>query len=398
MPLVALVLCSVLALAWCEGVLELDSSNFQKTLAENDCVLVNFYAPWCEHCKALAPEYEKVAMALQNNSGKFVVAKINADKHSGIRNEYYVTQYPVIKLFTLKDTLEYEGDYSSEEILSWVNENVPGSKGDKLEGSLVTLTDENFDSVVHGGSKNVLVDFYAPWCGYCKKFAPVWEQLANKLSNSKDLVVAQIDADRYTSVASKYEINAYPTIKLFNRDHPTGLRYTGMRTIEALSGYVQDLASKTSERAEGMLDSIKDSIDIKNTYEKASNKTKDAVNSVRDSVKDAINGTLNKGHDVLENMSGTFQEKFPEVVKAMKEHYREYSEKLTDDQRALYTKIYSQIAEHLEKDPEYIKNRLQAFKSKGLDKMKKYAPTVDILNMIQPLIEEYDDSDELDEL
>ena len=52
------------------------------------------------------------------------------------------------------------------------------------------LTGSNFDSVVFDKSKNVLVEFYAPWCGHCKQLAPIWDKLAESLEDKEDVLVS----------------------------------------------------------------------------------------------------------------------------------------------------------------------------------------------------------------
>ncbi|MEQ2192097.1 Protein disulfide-isomerase tmx3, partial [Xenoophorus captivus] len=60
-----------------------------------------------------------------------------------------------------------------------------------------------------------LVDFYAPWCGYCKKLEPVWYEVGAELKSSGSPVrVGKMDATAYSGMASEFGVRGYPTIKL----------------------------------------------------------------------------------------------------------------------------------------------------------------------------------------
>lgn len=58
------------------------------------------------------------------------------------------------------------------------------------------------------------VEFYAPWCGHCKRLAPIWEQLGHELAEDlPDVRVAKLDATRFPNVASALGIHGFPSIK-----------------------------------------------------------------------------------------------------------------------------------------------------------------------------------------
>ena len=90
-------------------------------------------------------------------------------------------------------------------------------------------------------SKDVLIEFYAPWCGHCKALAPTYEKLAELYASpelSSKVTVAKIDA---TQNDVPDEIAGFPTIKLYPagaKDSP--VNYSGSRTIEDLAAFIRD--------------------------------------------------------------------------------------------------------------------------------------------------------------
>jgi len=70
-------------------------------------------------------------------------------------------------------------------------------------------------------TKDVLVKFYAPWCGHCKTLIPHWEEAAEKLSNNKNIVIAKIDGT--TNEVPNIDIKSFPTLKFFPGNNKTNV-------------------------------------------------------------------------------------------------------------------------------------------------------------------------------
>merc|ERR1711876_125658 len=422
-----------------EGVLVLTNDNFQEAVDGNEFILVEFYAPWCGHCKALAPEYAKAAGILAEKDSPIKLGKLDATEESKTAEKFEVRGYPTLKFFKNGKPMEYGGGRTAETIVSWVEkktgppakslanadeakaflavasnlddlafgvtgdeavcseygvsgegvvmvktfddgkavlteglteeavakfvtsesfplvidfnhetaqkifsgevkshfllfssakaddhedklsilrdmakknkgnmlfvtintdeedhkrileffgivdselptfrairlgeemakfkpeddkfdaENVEKFVTDFLDGKLKqhlmseeipedwdkepvkVLVGKNFHDVAMNAEKDVLVEFYAPWCGHCKQLAPIWDKLGEKYKDHETIVIAKVDST--ANELEEVKVQGFPTIKLFKKGTNEIVDYNGDRTVEGFSKFLDE--------------------------------------------------------------------------------------------------------------------------------------------------------------
>lgn len=151
-------------------VLNLIPSNFDKVVFQSGKpALVEFFAPWCGHCKNLAPVYEELATSFAASGNKVSIANVDADEHKSLGKRFGVQGFPTLKWFDGTPNAEpqdYNGGRDLESLTAFISEKTGvKAKGPKKAPSHVEmLTDTTFPKEI-GGDKDVLVAFTAPWCG-----------------------------------------------------------------------------------------------------------------------------------------------------------------------------------------------------------------------------------------
>merc|ERR1711920_1013759 len=109
----------------------------------------------------------------------------------------------------------------------------PEPTKEELQSEVVgVLVGSTFTEAAQDETKDVLVDFYAPWCGHCRKFEPLYKELAKKLKHVKTLRIDKIDATR--NEIEGMQIMAFPTVVLFpaGSSNKEQIQYQGNRQPE----------------------------------------------------------------------------------------------------------------------------------------------------------------------
>ncbi|KAF8627025.1 hypothetical protein AX15_004605 [Amanita polypyramis BW_CC] len=258
MRLLSLLSLTVAAIASASNVLELNPSNFDSIIGKGKPALVEFFAPWCGHCKNLAPAYEQLADAFAHAKDKVVIAKVDGDGEGrSLGQKYGVSGFPTLKWFSADGKDEpYESGRDLDSLTAFVTERsgVRSNIKPPPPPDYRILDYKDFDEIALDDSKNVLVTFTAPWCGHCKSLKPAYSEVATIFKSEDNCVVANIDADdqKNKGIAGRYDVKGYPTIKFFPAGSKEPIDYRGGRTTVDFVNFLNEKCG-TNRAAEGGL-------------------------------------------------------------------------------------------------------------------------------------------------
>jgi protein disulfide-isomerase A1 len=200
-------------------VLVLTDANIDEAIKTYEFILIEFYAPWCGHCKRLAPEYEKAAKTLSGLGQSIALAKVDAteEKESGTR--FGVRGYPTLKWFANGVESEYNGGRSANEIVQWIKK--------KTGPPCKPLADKAAVESFKDGSDVVVVGFFA-------EGSDEFKQYENAARSSEDTEFGIVfDA----SVAKAFDTTV-PSVILFKKFDEGKVVFADKFTAENIGSFV----------------------------------------------------------------------------------------------------------------------------------------------------------------
>jgi len=147
-------------------------------------------------------------------------------------------------------------EMNAETLKSFIDGSVDGTYKSNIKSEpipetndepVITLVAKNFDAVIADKANTVvLVDFYAPWCGHCKKLAPIFDELGANFKSTKGVIIAKYDATANT-VPKGLTITGFPTILAFVNGLPNP--YPGGHDLQSLTDFVQSFIDAADDKS-----------------------------------------------------------------------------------------------------------------------------------------------------
>ncbi|XP_031563932.1 thioredoxin domain-containing protein 5 homolog [Actinia tenebrosa] len=263
-------------------VTELTDATFADFIKSSPYVIVDYYAPWCSDCQRLSPLYDEAALQLQKTNPKIKFAKVDCNRGNvptfSICAASKLKFFPWVVLFHNGEPVQHYDQENIPNTATIYNFIKSGTQANDVGSVVQQLDDSSFDSMI-STHPYVMVDFYAPWCFYCKKMAPIYDELATELKDPyPSLRLVKVDCTvtnpKTKTTCTKNDIAFLPTLKLFQNGKFLK-EYEGDKTNKGtISSFVTDVVGVEQSAKRTTMNSTKTNNDKTKQLEKKDKKSK----------------------------------------------------------------------------------------------------------------------------
>lgn len=219
--------------------------KFFNAVATKAFLLLDLKADTAESYRAT---YAELAKTYQPKGIKFLIADSNendnAVKFFGIKD----SGLPALVIQDKDDNAKYvANNIKASDMSAWLQDFQDGKieayvKSDEIpeknDEPVKVVVSKSFNQMVLESGKNVLVEFYAPWCGHCKKLIPTLDALAVEFKDDDDVVIAKMDATTNDVLQGLFNVKGFPTLYLHTATGEN-IRYEGDRSQTDLSAFIK---------------------------------------------------------------------------------------------------------------------------------------------------------------
>ncbi len=224
-----------------ESHLESNSKELLKNLSK-DVHLQVFTTPTCPYCPLAVIQAGQIAIEVK---GRVKAECVESAENQQLAQKFNVSSVPQTVINSLHEssivgaipetnlikhilkytgTEEYKVKLQEEERIKKEKEKLPDNPNE-----IVYISDNNIKEAINK-YKNLVIDFWAEWCGPCKMISPLIEQLA--IENAGKIVFGKLNVDENPDTASKYEVVAIPTLIIFKEGSKVGAIQGAMSKVE----------------------------------------------------------------------------------------------------------------------------------------------------------------------
>jgi len=222
---------------------------------QSPLIVVYYDVDYVKNVKGTNYWRNRVMKVAQNYKGQVTFAISNKDKFSAEVEDYGLKpkgDKPVVaaknaanQKFNMKE------EFSIENFEDFVKKFLDGSLEphlkseplpEKNDGPVKVAVAQNFQELVTDNEKDVLIEFYAPWCGHCKKLAPAYEELGKEMKN-EDVEIVKMDATA-NDVPAPFEVHGFPTLYWVPKNYKSSpKKYEGGRDLNDFISYISKHAT-----------------------------------------------------------------------------------------------------------------------------------------------------------